>query len=204
MGQYAVQLATASGLQVIATCSKERFDLIKGLGAKVCLDYKDSDLVAKIKEATDDSVEYAFDTYGMDGSAKKCHDALSSQKGGKLVNIVTQDPKDFPRKDVEQITTIVYTGVGESLTSGGWNCPSSDEDVASHAYFCREFPNYVEKYDIKPLPIKKLEGLDKVQEGLDELAQGVSATKIMCVFVIFLFDCLRHEYSFIDICFADS
>lgn len=40
VGQYAIQLAKLSGLRVATTASPSRWDLLRGLGADVVVDYK--------------------------------------------------------------------------------------------------------------------------------------------------------------------
>ena len=40
VGQYAIQLAKLSGLRVATTASEKKWDLVKGLGADVVVDYK--------------------------------------------------------------------------------------------------------------------------------------------------------------------
>ena len=44
----AIQPATAARYDVIATCSKKNFDYVKGLGAVLAFDYKDSDVTEKV------------------------------------------------------------------------------------------------------------------------------------------------------------
>jgi len=46
VGQAAVQIAKALGAHVTAVCSKESFDLVKGLGADELVDYKTTDFTA--------------------------------------------------------------------------------------------------------------------------------------------------------------
>ena len=54
VGATAIQLAVAAGYDVVATASRSNFDLVRGLGAKVVLDYHSSsiveDLVAELKK----------------------------------------------------------------------------------------------------------------------------------------------------------
>ena len=50
VGQYAVQYGKLSGYTVIATASPKNNDLIKSLGADFVFDYRDPDVVQKIKE----------------------------------------------------------------------------------------------------------------------------------------------------------
>jgi NADPH:quinone reductase-like Zn-dependent oxidoreductase len=53
VGSNAIQLVTAAGYDVIATCSKNNFDYVKGLGAVQVFDYKDPDVTEKIATELD-------------------------------------------------------------------------------------------------------------------------------------------------------
>ena len=53
VGSNAIQLATAAGYNVIATCSKKNFDYVKGLGAVQVFDYKDIAVAEKIAAELD-------------------------------------------------------------------------------------------------------------------------------------------------------
>jgi NADPH:quinone reductase-like Zn-dependent oxidoreductase len=61
VGQYAIQLAKASGCFVITTASPARHDYLKELGADICFDYKDPNVVSQIKQAAKETLAYAFD-----------------------------------------------------------------------------------------------------------------------------------------------
>jgi len=53
VGSNAIQLASAAGYEVFATCSGHNFEYVKGLGAVKVFDYKDPDVVERIVEALD-------------------------------------------------------------------------------------------------------------------------------------------------------
>lgn len=63
MGQFVIQLAKLAGLRVATTASEYRWPTLKALGADVVADYKDPDVVKKIKEATGDQIQYGVDWY---------------------------------------------------------------------------------------------------------------------------------------------
>ena len=71
-GQYAIQLAKAISCFVITTASPARHSYLKELGADICFDYKDPDVISKIKQAANDSLAYALDCISEKGSIKKC------------------------------------------------------------------------------------------------------------------------------------
>jgi NADPH2:quinone reductase len=68
VGSSAIQLALAAGATVIATAGgPEKVEICKNLGASVAIDYKTEDLVARVREATNDrGVDVIYDPVGGD------------------------------------------------------------------------------------------------------------------------------------------
>ncbi len=84
MGAYVVQLASLSGLTVIATCSERNFEVcyllitgskdanlqcslvqyVRSLGATHVLDYSKPDVVDQIKKLSGGNLRLAYDTIG--------------------------------------------------------------------------------------------------------------------------------------------
>jgi NADPH:quinone reductase-like Zn-dependent oxidoreductase len=79
VGQYAIQLAKLSGLRVATVASPSRWDLLRGLGADVLVDYKviaakilnsnhvvltklkDPEVSEKLKKETNNGIVYGLD-----------------------------------------------------------------------------------------------------------------------------------------------
>lgn len=73
MGHHAVQLLSQSGYRVIAVASTARHEAILRLGAVACFDYKDGDVVDKIRRAAgDNGIRAAYDTAASNGSTDMC------------------------------------------------------------------------------------------------------------------------------------
>jgi NADPH:quinone reductase len=72
VGSAAVQLAVVAGARVIATAgSVEKLDLCRSLGADVAINYRETDFVDGVLEATDGrGVDVAFDSVGGDVTTK--------------------------------------------------------------------------------------------------------------------------------------
>jgi NADPH:quinone reductase-like Zn-dependent oxidoreductase len=69
VGHHAIQLAVLSGLEAIVTASPSAHAELKALGATHCVDYKDPDVVAKIREVGGpEGIIYALDTVAEHGS----------------------------------------------------------------------------------------------------------------------------------------
>lgn len=71
VGFHLIQLATLSGCRVITTASPANHSLLKSLGADVCFDYRDTDVLNKIKEVSG-GVWAAIDTVVSHGSVENC------------------------------------------------------------------------------------------------------------------------------------
>jgi NADPH:quinone reductase-like Zn-dependent oxidoreductase len=99
VGAYAVQLASLIGLHVIATASPHNFEYVKAIGANVVLDYKDADIVNKIREASGGKLKYVFDTVRSNGSAEKAYEVISENEG-TIVSALPIKQEDFPKAKV--------------------------------------------------------------------------------------------------------
>jgi NADPH:quinone reductase-like Zn-dependent oxidoreductase len=130
VGQYVVQLARLTGLRVVATASKARWEHIKSLGADEVIDYKvrtvfstmvsdadlrlqDEDAVEQIRKITGGKLQYAFDCVSNDTSTAACQRAIRDA-GGKVVVVLFPDADKMPRKDVEVRTVWPAYGLLDS------------------------------------------------------------------------------------------
>ncbi len=100
VGLCAIQLARLSGYKVVTTASPRNHELLKSLGADVTIDYRDSEVVSKIKQATGDSLKYAAEMIGDLESHRIAIEAIGPS-GGKVVGLSPmRNAKEFARKDV--------------------------------------------------------------------------------------------------------
>jgi len=104
VGASAIQLAAASGVRVVTTCSPANFDLVKSLGAAAAFDYRTpkdelvSSLVAAIEKQ---GSEYAgaFDAISEHGSVELCAQVALKAFGGsgqKFVAATLPPPQELP------------------------------------------------------------------------------------------------------------
>ncbi|OAP55386.1 hypothetical protein AYL99_10359 [Fonsecaea erecta] len=165
VGSAVIQLATASGLDVVATASPRNFDHCNALGATAVFDHADDDIVEKLATRLQNSnVIGAFDAFGTDASIGTIAEILS-RIGGGLIATVGQPPAELPKNvTAKQMLAAMIPGtdVGRAL----WKdfLPAA---LASGQY--------------KPVPRAHVigEGLESIQAGIDRLKQGVSASKIV-------------------------
>jgi NADPH:quinone reductase-like Zn-dependent oxidoreductase len=89
VGSATIQLAIASGLEVVSTSSKKNFEFVKSLGAKRVYDHSDSTavkgIVAALKET--DFVG-AYDAISLPESIKPTIEIVHQLGGGKVATVL--------------------------------------------------------------------------------------------------------------------
>ena len=103
VGQYAIQFAKLGGLRVLTTASPKNFGLVRGLGADEVFDYRDEDVVEKIRAATGNALDIAIDTISEGKTVEQVAGAIGD-KGGKVAIIL---PYESPRSDVKAVFSYV-------------------------------------------------------------------------------------------------
>lgn len=184
-GMAAIQYATLSGFDVIATCSPRNFDLVKSLGASKVYDYKSPTCAEDIKRDTDNELWYAFDCISEGSSPQICADALSSKKNPEgeepAYGAILRVP-NFPREDVKQTYSLGYTATGEYFVfSGGKEWPASKDDLEFASNWHTFNESLLKDGKIKPhRPSLRSGGIEKVLEGVNDVRTGkVSGEKIV-------------------------
>ncbi|OSD08389.1 GroES-like protein [Trametes coccinea BRFM310] len=181
VGMFAVQLAHLAGYKVVTTASPRNFDYVKSLGADAVFDYKDPDVVKKIKDATGDSITKAVDAISLKDSQRISAEALAPS-GGKVVLVLQPIPDATNRKDVKFFPTLIYTALGRAFDFGpSTRFPVSPEDRAQIVEFLKKVPQLIKDGAIKTPPVKLWEGgLAAIPDGLQYMREGkVSAEKIV-------------------------
>ena len=136
-------------------------------------DYKDPDVGAKIRKATNDNLRLVFDTIAEHGAPEIAAAAISS-KGGHYSSIV---PAKIARDDVKSTFTIAYTIFGERYNS---MFPASQEDFEFAVKFWRASADLINSGKIKPHPALVRKGLEGIPQGLDDLKNNrVSGKKLV-------------------------
>jgi NADPH:quinone reductase-like Zn-dependent oxidoreductase len=92
VGSTLLQLARHAGIRVIGTASLRHHDQLRQLGA-IPLDYRDTDLPARVRELAPDGVAAVFDHVGGPGIAGSWR---MLGRGGTLVSYGTASTKDLP------------------------------------------------------------------------------------------------------------
>jgi len=181
VGQYVIQLAKLAGLRVATTASEKRWNLMRNLGADVTLDYKDPDVVRKLKEATSDEIQYGIDCISENGSVEIVQAAFRPS-GGYLITLIPEFAPE--RVGVRKEMTLGYTVLGEDQFFTIAGLPelvykTSEEDRATYVKWCRIGSELFKEGFIKPLEVQVLGGLYDVEKGFNLMKTGKHTSKIV-------------------------
>ncbi|SMQ55135.1 unnamed protein product [Zymoseptoria tritici ST99CH_3D7] len=174
VGSCAIQLAVASGVEVITTASPANSNYCKDLGAKEVFDYHENDVEKQVgKYLEGKTLAGVFHAVGADGAVEACARIAAKAEGKAVVVTVRGVPeKGIPgevRVKAISATDIFSNEVGP--------------------YIWRDFLPKALKSDKKgaivPKPDPKIvgEGLRSVQLGLDTQKKGVSAKKVVVSYI---------------------
>jgi len=167
VGSNAIQLTVAAGYEVITTASPKNFNYVKKLGATEVFDYNSPTVTADIVAAFEKKTSAgAFDCIGPN-ACDQVFQIAQQIDGVKAVATVYFGSADVPggvtRKGV-LATLIKDSHIGKAL----W------EDFLPKAL---EVGSFVPA----PEPLVVGTGLEKLQEAVDLVRQGVSAKKVVVV-----------------------
>ncbi|KAJ7116394.1 chaperonin 10-like protein [Mycena epipterygia] len=182
VGQYTIQLAALSGLQVITTASPRNHALLTALGASAVFDYRDPEVCAKIRAATEDKLARAVDCISDAGTTHQVVESLGAGAGagGSFVSLVLNEPVQAPPGvDVRAQFSLVYTLLGKAFEH-----PMPYAADAEHYEFGKSTAEMLARLlaegKLRTTPVKLVpNGLEDVGEWLEYMRQGkVSGEKI--------------------------
>lgn len=180
VGQYAIQLARAAGCFVITTASSARHNYMKELGADICFDYKDSNVVSQIKQATKTNLTYAFDCNSEKESVKQVCETLVGQNP-RIVTLLPGLSSEIP-SNIEEHNVIVTTIYGRkfNIMNEEYEVKLQDKEFAEQFYQLLSntlLPNYL----LKPNKVAKIpNGLNGVEDGFKRMKEKkVTAEKLV-------------------------
>jgi len=172
LGMYVIQLAHLAGYKVVTVASPKNHELCTSYGADAVFDYKDPEVVAKVKAVTNNSLHAAFDTIAQLPTQSLTIQTFGPGAGKLVVIKPPQEDAQKLRKDVEIQHILIYTALGREFTLGK-HFPPSQEDRAHMAQFLVKLPALVTAGAIKPNPVKVWPGgLAAIPEGLRYMKEG--------------------------------
>ncbi|KIW03243.1 uncharacterized protein PV09_05464 [Verruconis gallopava] len=167
VGSNAIQLARAAGYDVITTASPKNFAFVKNLGARVVLDYNDSNVVPDTIEVLKET-EFAgvFDAIGGRSWIPLLEIVAKISAGNRFIaTVISGWPKDLPESvTIKQVQAlyIMDEHVGKALWEGF--LPSALEAGL---------------YLAAPVPLLAGNGIECLQAAVDLQRQGTSAKKVV-------------------------
>jgi len=190
VGCNAIQLAKASGFEVIATSSPRNFGLCKSLGASHVLDYNSKTVVADMIAVLGSKTLNGAMVVGCGGAEACCSVMAKVKCDKKFVSMVSYPaPRTEPKRfaTLQRIACFISWNVRWWLKSRLQGVRSKFVFGSSVVYndislalFERYLPDAMAegKFVAAPEPYVVGVGLDKVQEAFDA-QKGVSARKII-------------------------
>ena len=180
VGQYAIQLGKAAGCLVIVTASPARHAYLKELGADACFDYKDAEVVSKIKQAAKDSLAYAIDCISENGSTTQVCAALTG-KNAQVVTILPGVSKEIP-SSIKERSVMMYSIFGQKRHVFGQDYEAKPQDKAFAAKFYSLLSDtLLPRGLVKPNKATKIAGgLNGVEEGFKRMMENkIAAEKLV-------------------------
>ncbi|KIX01456.1 uncharacterized protein Z518_09182 [Rhinocladiella mackenziei CBS 650.93] len=170
VGSSVIQLAVASGYDVIATASPANYSYVKSLGASLVLDYHNPDivpiLISLLKE-NGTPVVGAYDAIGTETTVRQSAAVLYALGGGTVASVVAA-PEDLPKN-------VKVARIGST------NIVSQEGGIVARKVWREYVSAALEKGLLLPAPPELVvgNGLYFVQGGLDRQKSGVSARKVV-------------------------
>lgn len=192
VGCNSIQLAKASGVEVMTTASSHNHQMLKALGADHCFDLNSKTVVEEVVQALKGkTVVGAYNAYGFAGTAQLCAKVLEQCSGRKFVSSAQPPPEDIPvgveckfgKQQEEAGVFCRDSGSHSEMLTMTFpvNCLSIMDNGVGEALFHDYLPRALEKGTYVAAPKAKVvgQGLESIQKGFDAQKAGVSATKIV-------------------------
>ncbi|KAK0272615.1 hypothetical protein LTR35_012061 [Friedmanniomyces endolithicus] len=187
VGSCAIQMARASGLTVATTCSARNFEYCRDLGAAYVFDYTSSTVVEDIvKHLEGQESAGVFTAIISAESITKSAEIAHRLHGNKHVATVIppMGSSQVPSRLPEDVQISFFCHIHETrlliiLRLAGWSTHIKDDQVGPPLFGW--IPEALTKGVLrcKPNPEVVGQGLEAVQQAVERMEKGVSATKLI-------------------------
>lgn len=180
VGQSAIQLAKSIGCFVITTASPARHDYLKNLGADICFDYKDPNVISKIKQATNYHLAYAFDCISEKEATRQVCAALT-ENNSQLCTVLPFITSEIP-PHIKERRVLMYTMFGNERNLFGQLYKAKPEDKEFAEKFYQLLTDLLLPEGLlQPNRVTKISnGLNGVEEGFKRMMENkVAAEKFV-------------------------
>ncbi len=164
VGTNAIQMAVASGYEVISTASPKNWDYLKKLGASQVFDYRSDTVVADIIDAFKGKKSAGALAIGQDTTAT-CAEIVSKIGGKQFVASASPVPPKLP----------------EGVNSKFIFASDLKDNEVGPAIYVDFIPAGLKDGSFLPSPPARVvgKGLEAIQGALNEIPKGVSAEKLV-------------------------
>ncbi|UJR17530.1 hypothetical protein I4U23_004425 [Adineta vaga] len=172
VGQYAIQLAKAAGCFVVTTASPARHIYLKELGSDTCFDYKDSNVVAQIKQATNGNLAYAIDCVSEKESVQQVCATLTGANP-QIATVLPGVSNDIP-SHIKERSILMYTIVGRQMNVFGQDFEAEPQDKMFAEKFYQLLSDVLfPRGLIKPNKVTKIPGgLNGIEERFKRMMEN--------------------------------
>lgn len=180
VGQCVIQLAKSIGCFVVTTASSERHEYLKSLGADICFDYKDSNVIEKIEEATNSHLAYAFDCISEKEATRQVCLTLN-QPNSQLCTVLPFITNEIP-SHIKERRVLMYTIFGHERFLFGQLFQEKPQDKLFAEQFYKLLSDYLLPEEIlKPNRVTKMpDGLNGIESGFKRMMDNkVIAEKLV-------------------------
>ncbi|KAJ4311209.1 hypothetical protein N0V84_010571 [Fusarium piperis] len=182
VGQFTIQFAKLYGIEVVTTCSPQKFALAKSAGATHVFDYSDTEVVSKIKAAVPD-LQHVFDTIGNATSSETAAQAIG-KPGGVLCTVRPgkANTEDVP-STIKVTDVFVFTAFPTEHNYRGkahWPVKMADHKLSSEMH--DQLESLLGNGSLTPIPIRVLGKLSPstVEEAMKTNREGrISREKLV-------------------------
>lgn len=190
VGSNAIQLAIASGYQVISTASPKNFANVKHLGARQVFDYNSPTVVSDIVAALKGSKVAGAMSIGH-GSAELCLDILRHCHGNKFLSMASYPTPPQPFTSlvipctifymVPRLLSIWYTAWSRGIRTKFIFGESLIDNEVGKLIYGDFLPAALRdgRFVAAPEPLVVGRGLESVQMAFEVQRKGVSAKKVV-------------------------
>ncbi|KAH8432859.1 zinc-binding alcohol dehydrogenase family protein [Aspergillus melleus] len=165
VGGYAVQYAASVGYEVVATASSRKFEYVRGLGASTVLDYKDDEIVSKLKSFG--PYDYIMTASG-DAKGSSALSEILQPDGGTFASVRPQSSEMNLAKNVH----LVYDFF--SMTT------QKPENGEFTEWWYGDYLPGALGGNVTPTPLeKRTGGLNSIQVACTDVLEGRSPKKLV-------------------------
>ncbi|KAF2873480.1 zinc-binding oxidoreductase CipB [Massariosphaeria phaeospora] len=191
LGSNAIQLAVASGYDVITTAAPKNFEYVKKLGASQAFDYRSPTAPKDIIAALKGKESVGAIAIG-DGSMEACIEIVAASHGRKYIAQASLPmPAELPPKGLALVSFIASflafnvstfvkckaKGIGSKFIWGD-DLMANEVGSAIYEHFLPE-ALATGKYVTAPEPYVVGQGLESIQHALDVALKGVATKKVV-------------------------